>query len=668
MIDKDIQVSALWKMYEDARAYQDSIGLSFDVPMWVRFYEGDQWAKATERTKHLPRPVVNMVKMVCRNKKANLLSTPVKLVYEAENNEGASKTFTEFASFIEKEMQMKKLDATAMKDAVVKGTYVYHYYWDADAVGKQAQLQGGVRCEIIDVLNTFVANPKEVDEQKQKWIMFASREEVETVKAMCDDDVDKELIVADDVDKELIVADDEDWRYDNHEEQEGTAMCTVLTRYFRINGEVYWEKGVKNTLITKPTALTPNVSDVIDNLDREEETEEPKKKGKRVDVADSALPDKTSKKPKDYKARLYPVVIASYEERDKCIYGLSEVANLIANQRAINNNLAMGLMAVENSSWGKYIVHKNALKGQKITNQPGQVLVDYSDTGNGIKKLAEQQPNDLSIQLADKILELSRAVSGSTEVMTGEAIGRNQSGAAIAQLQATASMPIEELRTRFWDAKERSGKILEQFFKLYYENKEFSYKDEIFNPATGEKEEQLLYEVFNSTDFVGMDFAVTVEAIGGTRSTTASDIAFLESMLQAGVINASTFAKIFPNDAISNKTELVEALEEQESGALAQAQATIEQLTMQLQQAQATIAEQEKIVASAQSLVNENKSLREQLISLYTEAKAKVDFANNAIRQVSARYNEVYDDAQSFAQEIYNNRTQQSKSNDTKQA
>lgn len=652
MIDNDIQVSALWKMYEDARAYQDTIGLSSDVPMWVRFYEGDQWPRATKNTKHLPRPVVNMTKMVCRNKKANILSTPVKLVYETDDGSNAGKKFTEFTAFIEKEMQMKKLDASAVKDGVVKGTYVYHYYWDADAVGKRAEVQGGVRCEIVDVLNTFVANPKEIDEQKQKWIMFSSREEVDTVKAICDDDVDKDLIIPDDV----------DWRYDNNSEQEGTAMCTVLTRYFRINGEVYWEKAVKNTIITKPTPLTPDVSAEVEEIDRETETAEKKAKNKKkVDVADTALPDKAKGSHKSYKARLYPVVIASYEERDKCIYGMSEVANLIANQRAINNNLAMGLLAVENNSWGKYIVHKNALKGQKITNQPAQVLVDYSDTGNGIKKLAEQQPSDLSIQMADKLLELSRAVSGSTEIMTGEAIGKNQSGAAIAQLQATASMPIEELRTRFWDAKERSGKILEQFFKLYYESKDFSYKEEVINPATNQKEEQIVSDVFKSSEMVDMDFTVTVEAIGGTRATAASDIAFLESMFQAGAIDAKTFVKSFPADAISNKSELQEALEEQEQSALLQAQQTIEQMQLQLQQAQV-------VTQQATSLINENQQLRAQLISLYTEAKAKVEFANKAIQQVSEQYNEVYSDAQGFAQEIYNNRMQESKPNVTQKA
>ena len=247
--------------------------------------------------------------------------------------------------------------------------------------------------------------------------------------------------------------------------------------------------------------------------------------------------------------------------------------------------------------------------------------------------------------------------------MTGEAIGKNQSGAAIAQLQATAAMPIEELRTRFWDAKERSGKILEQFFKLYYEKKEFSYKEDVLNPETNQKEEQTISEVFSSAEMVDMDFTVNVEAIGGTRATAASDIAFLESMFQSGAIDALTFVKAFPNDAISNKSELVETLEYQEQGALQQAQAAIEQMQVQLQQYQTVVTEQNKIIQQAQSLINENQQLRAQLISLYTEAKAKIDLANNAIMKTTDHYNEVYSDAQGFAQEIYKNRMAQQQKN-----
>lgn len=633
MINEFDEITELWKLYEDGKAYQDTIGLSDSVPLWTRFYEGDQWAKATDNTKFMPRPVVNITKMICRNKRSNLLSTPVRLVYQTEDGSNAGEKFTHFTEYIEKEIGVKKLDAKAVKDGVVKGTFVYHFYWDADAVGKQGIVEGGVRCEVIDVLNTFVANPKETDEQKQKWIMFASREEVDAVRAMADAGVDKDLIVAD----------DGDMRYDNHQEQDGTKMCTVLTRYFRKNGEVYWEKAVRGTTICKPRPLTPDIDGAINEV-----------KGRKEDVANTSLPDTAEGKPTLYKARLYPVVIGSYEERDKCIYGLSEVANIVSNQRAINNNLAMGLLAVENTSWGKYIVHKNALKGQVITNQPGQVLTDYSDTGNGIKKLSEQTPSSLSVDLAEKIMELTRTVSGATEVMTGEVLGRNQSGTAIAQLQSVASKPIEELRKRFWEAKERCGKVLEQFFKLFYDNKSFSYKTKQFNEETHVRQEVVTKDTFNGAEFQAYDFTVTVEAVGGSTATVASDIAFLDSLLQAGAINPTTYVRLFPEDTISNKSAILEALEEQEGQKLAQAEMMLKQYEAQLVQATELLQKQNAIVQSAQSVISENQSLKAQLISLYNEAKQKINLANNAMAKMGNQYNEVYNDAQALAVDYVN--------------
>ena len=54
-----------------------------------------------------------------------------------------------------------------------------------------------MRCEIIDALNIFFANPTELDEQKQEWILIASRENVKSVQEKADKGVDKDLIIAD---------------------------------------------------------------------------------------------------------------------------------------------------------------------------------------------------------------------------------------------------------------------------------------------------------------------------------------------------------------------------------------------------------------------------------------------------------------------------------------
>ena len=92
--------------------------------------------------------------------------------------------------------------------------------------------------------------------------------------------------------------------------------------------------------------------------------------------------------------------------------------------------------------------------------------------------MSEQAIQSQPLQLIDTLTQLTRVVTGSTEVMTGETLGAGMSGAAIAQLQSQAQQPVEELKDAFWLVKEKQGKVLAQFFKLYYTEKEFTFVEE----------------------------------------------------------------------------------------------------------------------------------------------------------------------------------------------
>ena len=95
------EVTSLWDDYQNGLAYQANSGLSKNIPKFVKFYEGDQWAPPTKNTKNLPRPVVNIIKMICRNKKSAILSTPVKITYSAEDSTVNVDKFNKFAEYIQ---------------------------------------------------------------------------------------------------------------------------------------------------------------------------------------------------------------------------------------------------------------------------------------------------------------------------------------------------------------------------------------------------------------------------------------------------------------------------------------------------------------------------------------------------------------------------------------
>ena len=640
--DGKAETTTLWDDYQNGLAYQASSGLAKNIPEFVRFFEGKQWAAPTKNTKNLPRPVVNIVKMICRNKKSAILSTPVRLVYQAESEAVNTEKFNHFASYIQKEIGQEALDKKAIDDGVKKGSYFYHYYWDADAEGKDGIEEGGLRCEIIDPLSIFFSNPTETDEQKQKWILIATREDVESVRAKCDGDVDPESITSDESENKYGTV-----------EQEGNKLCTVLTRYFRKNGEVYCEKATKSVVINKAFPIAPDLQAAKRELGIVGDEDAP----------NNSLPDNNKGeelKPQGVRAYLYPVVVGNYEIRENSIYGLGEVEGIIPNQKAINFHVAMSLLNAQEIAWGKYIVLPNALRGQVINNEPGQVLVDYTNTGNGIKKMTEQAMQSQPLQLVDNIMQMTRTVTGASEVMTGEVIGANMSGAAIAQLQSQAQQPIEELRDTFWLVKEKQGRVLAQFFKLFYIQKEFTYEEEVpkvdmkgqpvldmsGNPET---EETQMSDVFDSSEFENIEFSVVVEATAGTKATAAGDINALDVLLAKGLITLKTYLKAYPEDALSNRSEILKGIEEDEQNENAQLKQQLQQATQQLEQSLALIQQQRATVDKVVSVIQENNQLKALIAQLYTEAQSKIRSANEQINLGNAKIEETTRDATEFA-------------------
>lgn len=481
----------LFRYYRKGLEYTLGLGLDAKIKKNIAFYEGDQWAPPTEATRAMPRPVVNVVRFICRNKRAMLTSVPVKLVYSSESNPERAKELTSFAEYISKKMSLDEIDSRAIRDALLKGSYFYHFFWDSSVRNSRGVLEGELRCELIDPRDIFFENPMEQDEQKQGWIIITSKLTPKMIIKLADNKEDFDYLGSDLEDKKL----------------------TVITRYFKENGEIYCERGLENRIINKPFPITPKGS--------------------------------------PFKCTLYPIVAGVYEEKEKCIYGISEAEALIPNQKLINHVLGMEALAIQNTAWGKYVVSKDALRGQQISNEPGEILVDHSLSGNGIRKLEHNSLSSMPLSYINNLTTMTRTFCGATEVMTGENFSWNLSGAAIAQLQAQANQPINEQRKRFWRVKKKLGALLEQCFKVYYDNKEW-YEDGVLKR-------------FTAKNYINQDFEITVEAVGGSNGTVAGDINLLETLYNKGDITALEFIELYPSDNLCDKQSFVQLLSRKSS-------------------------------------------------------------------------------------------------------
>ncbi len=525
----------IWKQYQAGLNYFSRAGLEKEWKDAEDFYEGRHWPAATKKTKNLPRPVINLCSMIADNKKASILSGKLGIIYTPAEMFGerlemaqiGANLFTKFAANISKELKQDDLDEEAMNYGVIYGTYIYHYFWDKEVTGgMETPYVGGERGEILKPQNVIVANAREKNVQKQKYIIIASVESLSSVKELAEKNGVKNL--------DEIVADHE---IDDEATKE-LEVCTVLTKYSRKNGKVVWSKSTKNVLIQDTTYWEPNEDKV--ELDEEEISDE----GTEI-----TEPDKVKEEEIDlFKTQLYPIVIECHKDRQDCIYGIGEVAQAIPNNKAVNFNIAMMLLSVQQTAWPKIIQKVGALARQNITNAPGEVLTDNTKgSGWGFKYMETSGFSAQALTLTDNLVSLTRTTTGSSEVVTGEVLGANMAAQAIIALQNQAKKPIEIYQNKFKRAHIEIGKIHEQFFKYYYtDDRMFSY----------EEDNQLYVNSFNGEMFRNIDFSLAVEVGTTGIYSEALLITLLDNMKTAGDITLDEYIELYPDSIMVFKERL----------------------------------------------------------------------------------------------------------------
>ena len=635
---REQRLSQIWNEHKDGKQYQKTIGIESSIPLCVDFYEGRHWGKISDKTKTLPRPIFNQIEMIVDSKGSGILATPLKVLFTSQEAPELANKLTAFNRQMEKEMKLEDIWAEMVDQAEVEGSSFLHFFWDAEARGKRGEYKGGTRAEVIEPLNVLVHNPRETDIQKQKWIIIETRCELDAVKAMCQSKADADKIEPDD---------NENLR--DEKEQDGSKLVTVLTKYFKKDGEVYFEKVTKNVFICEATALNPEINKKLIRAKQKE------------DFAESNLPDTPKAEQVSYKATLYPIEVYQYKKRKNCIYGRGEVEPIIPNNRVVNFNTAMMSKSVEDQGFGQVCVKEGAMaKGDKYTNDPTKLLIDRYKGGTGFYTLNKQPFNPQTYQLNKDILETTRSVTGATEVMTGEIMGANQSGASIAYLKQQAQKPINKLSTRYRKFRERCAEILLQFYVLFYEGKEFNNEMETEEAkailqgqlaqqgVSGEQATKKLANIgtepikfkdlFNGSEFSDYDFDITIEIGAATQYSEIVTVGILDNLLNSGKISLRTYYNIYPQNLLPCKKELLKDLDNQEQGQIAQLTQMVQNQQTQLEQYAKVTQKLTEIANNISGTINENKHLKELLAQqmaeksqLQAEYTEKINIANNEI-------------------------------------
>ena len=572
-MDSIRKAGEIWKQYLDGVKYQQSMGFTTDFPKFISFKEGDQWAAVTENTKNLPRPVFNITEMFIRSKRAAVTNQGLSLVYtplevfddeetQARAEQGA-KDFTDFAKIMWENLDQEELNNEFVDDAVTVGTGILHYYWNANKKGgNQLKWNGDLQGEVLDPLNVFFANPHRKKVQDQEWIIIQDRMTVKEARDLARrEGIAEELV-------RLIGADNNESGEYTAETKEVTEndKITVLLKYFKKDGAVYYSKSTSSLVIIDDRLLTPEVEGST------------------------------------YKMGLYPIALMSCIRRKKCIYGLGYAQDVIAINKAVNQLKAMQLLNAIQCGNPALVTRPNAIR-QKITNQGGQIITDYSPDGNGIRYM--QPPNFSTIfsQLGNEMFELARTTTGVTDVSTGETLGANMAASAIIALQNQAKTPIKELQNRYFSAIKEVGDIWLEFFKAYYNMD----RNMIVEDEEGKAENR----IFNGSNYADIDYKLKVEvAVASDKETLA--VSLLDSMRQREDINKEQYVELMPDAAMPFKADIKEIWKKEKQDVLVQALQQIQQQQMiidQLQGQQGDVQKSNQLLGQALGQIKQQEEM-----------------------------------------------------------
>jgi len=621
------------KLYLLDKIYKDNSNLIGVIDQVQNFYDGKQYPD--KNYNNMIRVVLNICSFAPNIKASKVCGTPIYLTYTADDQKTDCTALRQFDEYNCNKMHMKANNFQAALNGYVNGTEVTFVRWDDDDTTYKGIYKGGLVEEHIDLRNFAVANPHVQDIQNQAWVMFWEDYAVGAIKDMVEGKNKAEI----EEKKKLIersVSEDDEYKLKdaiNH------SLCRVYTRFFRIDGEVYFMCSTEKVdIFAFPHPLSRKIGNeiikkVVEEYKKQVANGEPNENGDLVDdykidyedmvmcaTNSKAFTDSEYRKVKE-KFSLYPFAVYRPFSRNRSFYGRSDIESLIPIQKAINFGISMNLKCAENNAYNKILVKPEALQGQKITNEPGQVITDYSGFTNqwGIKALESQpMPNGL-LDFTDRLLGMTRIIYGFNDVMDGSVTNKDMSGYMLQQMIKQSNTSIEQQQQLFWLYNEEKAAIRLMYYKHYVDKARYTYE---MDDATYEGEEQarkLMYEALKrgkqlkafpnakkedfanpthkikvkeitNEELYGINFDISIEAMQGLSDSKLVEQQMWDNLMMNGGLQnidpeiLEMYLESAPNVSPRFKVALKRIIENRKQGKIAQLEGQLQQLANETNQ------------------------------------------------------------------------------------
>lgn len=510
--------------------YVGRLGICEQNKINERFYRGDQWhGAACGGDKPLVRH--NIIKRIGDFKISQLSSEPVSVRYFAEGfsqneavreavkserqklAERGSSVYAPVSSENEVALMISALNSyrsttaarvrleevveLALRDAYIRGTGIVYTYYDseiktglfADAKGKTPIL-GDIVCERIKVEDIFFGDPACPEVQKQPYIIL--REQVRASAAAAMAEKYGQTLAA----ERLAALGDE--------------KITLLTKLFKVTLPDKSER-VFALKVTEKEIVRPQF---------------------------------------DMGISVYPISLFSWERRDNCIYGDSEITYIIPNQIAINRMTTASVWSAMTAGMPLMVVNGDVVSGE-ITNEPGQIIKVFGtaeEIDGAVKFITPPDYSTGYIESVNNLISNTLTQCGANEASLGDLQATNTS--AIIELREASAKYLLPLKHRYFRFLEDIALIWAEFFMKLYGKRCLKISDE-----NGE-----WYFPFNAEKYSSLVLSVRVSALIPGIGSEKEAISILSQIFEKGGISAVQYISSLPSELFPNAKELIEEL------------------------------------------------------------------------------------------------------------
>ena len=440
MDEKEIKETDIWTLYTKSTDYARVHGFFDEVDKCNNFYNGDQWENLI--LDGISPIQYNFIKPIV-NYKVNMITSNLRAInYSADNvdtTEFRAKAkevcdlFNQRAARVwEKDQMDNKCKKLVRQAAINSEAIIYTTYDEEDKNPKN---------EILNKVDVFYGNENEPDIQMQPYILAKQRMSVLEAKELA-----KYYGISGKKLDQIIGDDDTTDEAGEAAKDEVNSMVTVLTRFYRMNGQVHYDKSTKY-----------------------------------VDIC----------KEKNTQLTQYPFSHMLWSDKEGSARGEGEVRTLIPNQIETNKNALRRLIAVKNTAYPQKVYNASMITNPEAINAVGGLIEAKGVNVDDVRKaFTITQPGQMSPdaeKLQVELISTTRELASASDTATGQVNPENASGRAILAVQQASRQPLDDQNSALNNMLEDMARIWMEMWKVHNKKNGLQIERIETDPRTNEE-------------------------------------------------------------------------------------------------------------------------------------------------------------------------------------